>query len=121
MVGYGVQPFTKMISLCYSSLKSRMQKSNPQPIDYRSIALPVELIRHIYLFSIQSHSQYKKSHVSLHDSFQNYLFNFPNKNLILWAFPHKKSLATEVTRPFDKTCLLSAFYDSATGYENVPI
>ena len=67
-----------------------MQKSNPQPIDYKSIALPVELIRHIYLFSIQIHSQYKKSHVSLHDSFQNYLLNFPDKNLNLLAFYQSK-------------------------------
>ena len=64
-----------------------MQKSNPQPIDYKSIALPVELIRHIYLFSIPQQRirkklQYKKSHASLHDSFQNYLLNFPMKNLI---------------------------------------
>ena len=52
----------------------------------------------IYLFSIQIHSQYKKSHVLLHDSFQNYLLNFATQ----------KRLATEVTRPFDKNILLLA-------------
>ena len=37
----------------------------------------------LYIYSpFKSNSQYKKSHISLHDSFQNYLFNFPDKNLI---------------------------------------
>ena len=44
----------------------------------------------IYLFSIQSHSQYKKSHVLLHDSFQNYLLNFADKNLNSCAFSNQK-------------------------------
>ena len=39
----------------------------------------------IYLHSIQIHSQYKKSHVLLHDSFQNYLFNFSDENLISYT------------------------------------
>ena len=95
-----------------STAKSRMQKSNPQPIDYKSIALPVELIRHIYLFSIQIHSQYKKSHVSLHDSFQNYLFNFPNENLNLYGyFPHKRALQPKSQDPLMKTLVMVTLID----------
>ena len=53
----------------------------------------------IYYFSIQIHSQYKKSHVLLHDSFQNYLLNFANENLISWVFPHKRALQPKSQDP----------------------
>ena len=41
-------------------------------------------------------------------------------SIYVGILPIKKSLATEVTRPFDETCLSLAFYNSATGYEKCP-
>lgn len=70
----------------------------------------------IYLFSIQIHSQYKKSHVSLHDSFQNYLLNFADENLNSSTNRiEEKSLTTiTVTRLFPNETVLS--YKFFTAY-----
>ena len=38
-------------------------------------------------------------------------FQNANKNLNLWVFPHKKSLATEVTRPFIETLVMVTLID----------
>ena len=44
----------------------------------------------IYLFSIQSHSYTKRATYYYMTLFPNYLLNFPNKNLNLFAFPTQK-------------------------------
>ena len=62
--------------------------------------------QHIYLFILHSISfTIKKSHISLHDSF-HYLFNFPNKNLILNACPGTRTPTAITATLVFKTSLL---------------